>query len=276
MEGIIDHVVLSSWDDEARFRAILDPAIKAGELPKYPAYAKKLSKKQKAKQQQEAKEAEKAARKLGLRGDNSEDKLKQLITQNNARSESRFTSLISKYVLSLSLSLKGCPSFVVLSRPSVSRPSTEEARLHRAKAKGRARRLRRRSPLKKPSLLPVSDSMRKPRRGKAVAPKQPRVERSRRLKRRKNRTTRKRRINRTATTTSPRRKSSSRQDGDSRGGARPLHHQKKSQQVAGAVAEGRLEVLRPRSEGKRLHRVSLSIIWATRGYPCTSQETVDE
>jgi DnaJ family protein C protein 9 len=112
MEAIINSVVLSSWDDENRFRVIIDAAIKAGEVPTFDAYeagSKKKSKRSTAaarrrrakEDQEEAKEAEELAQKLGLRAGgkrSDEDSLKQMILQNKGKSEARFSSVIAKYV----------------------------------------------------------------------------------------------------------------------------------------------------------------------------------
>lgn len=118
MERIIDTVVLSSWDDEDRFRAIIDAAIKAGEVPTFDEYEASAKKKQnkkrttaaarrrKAQEEEEAKEAEELAQKMGLRTGGKkggDDALKQMILQNKGKSETRFNSVIAKYVHSSAL-----------------------------------------------------------------------------------------------------------------------------------------------------------------------------
>ncbi|ELR17899.1 DnaJ domain containing protein [Acanthamoeba castellanii str. Neff] len=110
MERIIDTVVLSSWDDEDRFRAIIDAAIKAGEVPTFDEYEASAKKKQnkkrttaaarrrKAQEEEEAKEAEELAQKMGLRAGGKkggDDALKQMILQNKGKSETRFNSVIA-------------------------------------------------------------------------------------------------------------------------------------------------------------------------------------
>jgi len=62
MDGILSSVLLCGAEDEARFRALLDPAIAEGRLPEFPAYAldEKKSNKRKRKAAKEAKEAAEA------------------------------------------------------------------------------------------------------------------------------------------------------------------------------------------------------------------------
>jgi len=87
MNFILDSVLLSTVEDEDRFRAVIDQLIKDKEVKKFKAYTSEDQKAKKARKRaadKEAKEAEKAKAEMGL--DDSEDSLKNMIL---ARQQSR-------------------------------------------------------------------------------------------------------------------------------------------------------------------------------------------
>jgi len=90
MESIIEGVVLSSWDDEERFRSIIDAAIKAGEVPVFDSYRKRNKKRVRAAKRREKKEAQELERESQT--ENGNGSLEQLIVGNR---KDRFSSLIS-------------------------------------------------------------------------------------------------------------------------------------------------------------------------------------
>merc|ERR1711915_859908 len=84
---ILDSVLLSTVEDEDRFRTVIDQFIKDKEVKKFKAYTSEDQKAKKARKraaEKEAKEAEKAKAEMGL--DDSEDSLKNMIL---ARQQSR-------------------------------------------------------------------------------------------------------------------------------------------------------------------------------------------
>jgi len=87
MDHILDSVLLSTVEDEDRFRTIIDQLIKDKAVKKFKAYSsedKNAKKARKRAADREAKEAEKAKAEMGL--DDSEDSLKNMIL---ARQQSR-------------------------------------------------------------------------------------------------------------------------------------------------------------------------------------------
>lgn len=112
MDGIYESVMLSNvLDDDARFREVIDAAIKAKEVPRFDTYAKETKKSKQARVKAargEAKEAEELAKELGvydkLRGDgkkkskkDSEAGLAALIQRNQASRMSALDKLAEKY-----------------------------------------------------------------------------------------------------------------------------------------------------------------------------------
>lgn len=111
MEQIIERVILSSEDDESRFRTIIDAAIAAGEVPNFPAYAKGLKKKKNKKQPSKKQNNRSANRKRKSEeiseeteestqpsnGQEANGDLLQMISQNASSQASRFNSLIAGY-----------------------------------------------------------------------------------------------------------------------------------------------------------------------------------
>eukprot|EP00088_Acartia_fossae_P002865 TRINITY_DN11197_c0_g1_i1.p1 TRINITY_DN11197_c0_g1~~TRINITY_DN11197_c0_g1_i1.p1 ORF type:complete len:258 (+),score=78.67 TRINITY_DN11197_c0_g1_i1:31-804(+) len=87
MEFILDNVMLSTIEDEDRFRAIIDQLIKDKQVKKLKAYSGETEGAKKARKRaadKEAKEAEQATKEMGL--DDSEDSLRNMIL---ARQQSR-------------------------------------------------------------------------------------------------------------------------------------------------------------------------------------------
>ena len=112
MDGVYESVMLSNvLEDDARFREVIDAAIKAKEVPRFDAYAKETKKSKQARVKAakgEAKEAEELAKELGvyekLRGDgkkkskkDSEAGLAALIQRNQASRMSALDKLAEKY-----------------------------------------------------------------------------------------------------------------------------------------------------------------------------------
>lgn len=112
MDGVYESVMLSNvLDDDARFREVIDAAIKAKEVPRFDNYAKETKKSKQARVKAargEAKEAEELAKELGvydkLRGDgkkkskkDSEAGLAALIQRNQVSRMSALDKLAEKY-----------------------------------------------------------------------------------------------------------------------------------------------------------------------------------
>ncbi|KAJ3375716.1 hypothetical protein GGF31_002920 [Allomyces arbusculus] len=120
MAAILDQVLCSSTADEDRFRAIIDAAIKAKDVPSFPAYANedpKERRKRKRREEAEAKEAAELAEVLGLNkkkagkgskpkapkeeGEGEEDALHALILQRSRQRQAQFDAhldhLLTKY-----------------------------------------------------------------------------------------------------------------------------------------------------------------------------------
>ncbi|KAJ5594862.1 J domain-containing protein [Penicillium hispanicum] len=114
MDGIYDSVMLSNvLDDDERFRAIIDQAIRDGEVQNYPQYSKESDKKRqqrKKRAQKEAREAEKLAKEVenkkkkasaaskASKGPAGEDDLLALITKRHQqRGQGFLAHLEEKY-----------------------------------------------------------------------------------------------------------------------------------------------------------------------------------
>ncbi|XP_007897354.1 dnaJ homolog subfamily C member 9 [Callorhinchus milii] len=82
MDGIMESLMCTTFEDEPRIREILEKALDAQEIPAFQAFTKESTKKQKARKrrgEKEAKEAEEAKKELDL--DDGDDSLKLLIQQ---------------------------------------------------------------------------------------------------------------------------------------------------------------------------------------------------
>ncbi|KAK4128424.1 DnaJ-domain-containing protein [Parathielavia appendiculata] len=114
MDAVYEHVMLSSvLEDDARFRAIIDAAVEAGEVSRFDAYAKETKKSKQARvkaAKKEAQEADELAKELGvyekLRGSGGRKKksakdaeadLAALIQRNQASRASALDKLAEKY-----------------------------------------------------------------------------------------------------------------------------------------------------------------------------------
>jgi DnaJ family protein C protein 9 len=112
MDGVYESVMLSNvLEDDARFRAIIDKAIKKGEVERFDAYAKETKKSKQARvkaAKKEAQEADELAKELGvyekLRGGgkkksakDAEADLAALIQRNQASRASALDKLAEKY-----------------------------------------------------------------------------------------------------------------------------------------------------------------------------------
>ncbi|KNE58542.1 hypothetical protein AMAG_04108 [Allomyces macrogynus ATCC 38327] len=119
MASILDQVLCSSTADEDRFRAMIDAAINAKEVPSFPTYANedpKERRKRKRREEAEAKEAAELAEALGLNkkkggkggrakapkeGEGEEDALRALILQRSRQRQAQFDAhldhLLTKY-----------------------------------------------------------------------------------------------------------------------------------------------------------------------------------
>ncbi|AEO64124.1 50894997-550a-49ce-8f7b-93bd9c67d33d [Thermothielavioides terrestris] len=111
MDKIYETVMLSNvLEDDARFRAMIDAAIEAGDVPRFDAYAKETKKARQARvraAKKEAQEADELAKELGvydkLRGGgkksqkDSEAGLTALIQRNQASRASMLDKLAEKY-----------------------------------------------------------------------------------------------------------------------------------------------------------------------------------
>jgi DnaJ family protein C protein 9 len=112
MDGVYESVMLSNvLEDDARFRAIIDEAIKKGEVERFDAYAKETKKSRQARvkaAKKEAQEADELAKELGiyekLRGGgkkksakDAEADLAALIQRNQASRASALDKLAEKY-----------------------------------------------------------------------------------------------------------------------------------------------------------------------------------
>ncbi len=111
MDGVYETVMLSSvLEDDARFREIIDAAIKAKEVPRFDAYAKETKKARQARARaakKESREADELAKELGvyekLRGGgkksqkDSEADLAALIQRNQAARAGALDRLAEKY-----------------------------------------------------------------------------------------------------------------------------------------------------------------------------------
>jgi DnaJ family protein C protein 9 len=112
MDGVYESVMLSNvLEDDARFRAIIDKAIKKGEVERFDAYAKESKKSKQARvkaAKKEAQEADELAKELGvyekLRGSgkkksakDAEADLAALIQRNQASRASALDKLAEKY-----------------------------------------------------------------------------------------------------------------------------------------------------------------------------------
>ncbi|KAH6640564.1 DnaJ domain-containing protein [Chaetomium tenue] len=112
MDGVYESVMLSNvLEDDARFREVIDAAIKAKEVPRFDAYAKETKKSRQARvkaAKSEAREADELAKELGvydkLRGDgkkrskkDSEAGLAALIQRNQSSRMSALDKLAEKY-----------------------------------------------------------------------------------------------------------------------------------------------------------------------------------
>jgi len=93
MERILEEVILSTPEDEPRFRKILDKAIKEEELPEFDKYRKKRKRKPNTKLQREAREAAQLAEELGVKS--GEDGLKQLILGRKTKQQDQLDSLVA-------------------------------------------------------------------------------------------------------------------------------------------------------------------------------------
>jgi DnaJ family protein C protein 9 len=113
MDGVYEHVMLSDvLEDDARFRGIIDAAVKANEVPRFDAYVKETKKARQSRAKaarKEAQEADELAKELGvydkLRGGggkkksqkDSEAGLAALIQRNQAGRMSALDKLAEKY-----------------------------------------------------------------------------------------------------------------------------------------------------------------------------------
>ncbi|KAK4459280.1 hypothetical protein QBC42DRAFT_274787 [Cladorrhinum samala] len=109
MDKVYESVMLSDViDDDERFRAIIDQAIRDGEVEKYKKYAKETKKARDGRvknARKEAKEAEELAKELGVdkklkggkKGGGGEDALAALIRGNQAKRAGMFDALAEKY-----------------------------------------------------------------------------------------------------------------------------------------------------------------------------------
>ena len=102
MEKILVNVLCCTFEDEDRFRTIIDSWIAEGAVPDFPAYSgetKKAKKKRRRRAEKEADEAEELKAELGIGQQvNAEDGLRALIQKRHAsRSEDLFASLEAKY-----------------------------------------------------------------------------------------------------------------------------------------------------------------------------------
>ncbi|KAG7286162.1 hypothetical protein NEMBOFW57_008466 [Staphylotrichum longicolle] len=111
MDGVYETVMLSNvLEDDARFREIIDAAIKAKDVPRFDAYAKETKKSRQARAKaakKESQEADELAKELGvydkLRGGgkkskkDSEADLAALIMRNQASRASALDKLAEKY-----------------------------------------------------------------------------------------------------------------------------------------------------------------------------------
>ncbi|KAH6843018.1 DnaJ domain-containing protein [Chaetomium sp. MPI-CAGE-AT-0009] len=112
MDGVYESVMLSNvLEDDARFREVIDAAVKAKKVPRFDAYAKETKKSKQARikaAKSEAQEADELAKELGvydkLRGDgkkkskkDSEADLAALIQRNQASRMSALDKLAEKY-----------------------------------------------------------------------------------------------------------------------------------------------------------------------------------
>ncbi|KAK3292720.1 DnaJ domain-containing protein [Chaetomium fimeti] len=112
MDGVYESVMLSNvLEDDARFREVIDAAVKAEEVPRFDAYAKETKKSKQARikaAKSEAQEADELAKELGvydkLRGNgkkkskkDSEADLAALIQRNQTSRMSALDKLAEKY-----------------------------------------------------------------------------------------------------------------------------------------------------------------------------------
>lgn len=112
MDGVYESVMLSNvLEDDARFREVIDAAIKAKEVPRFDVYAKETKKSRQARvkaAKSEAREADELAKELGvydkLRGDgkkkskkDSEAGLAALIQRNQSSRMNALDKLAEKY-----------------------------------------------------------------------------------------------------------------------------------------------------------------------------------
>uniref|UniRef100_S4RPP7 DnaJ (Hsp40) homolog, subfamily C, member 9 n=2 Tax=Petromyzon marinus TaxID=7757 RepID=S4RPP7_PETMA len=96
MDGILETVLCAAIEDEPRFRATLQAAVDAQELPDFPAFSqesKQKRQKRRRKYTAEAKEAEAHAKELGL--DGSDDTLQALILKRQENNKNKMDSFLA-------------------------------------------------------------------------------------------------------------------------------------------------------------------------------------
>jgi DnaJ homolog subfamily C member 9 len=77
MFKVLDLMIISSDEDEPRFREIIDGLLREGAVPPYPAYRRRVlaDKRRQEKRKREAVEAEELARKMGMAGESIETRI---------------------------------------------------------------------------------------------------------------------------------------------------------------------------------------------------------
>ncbi|KAI5923544.1 DnaJ domain-containing protein [Camillea tinctor] len=155
MDGVYESVMLSSvLEDDARFRAIIDGAVAAGEVPAFRAYARESKRSKEARlkaARDEGAEAEEYAKELGVhdklfgkskgkgkgkgKKGSSEDDLAALIRSNQQGRSSFLDNLAAKYGASAPPPKKGCKRKVEDEEPSEEAFQAAAARLKKGRKK---------------------------------------------------------------------------------------------------------------------------------------------